>query len=336
MRTLILKRKEALHMFNLNNIPVPEVAIEQNASNKKFPTVGLKSILEGSDLLELLLNPSSSEEASKNKTDKQAIDNDINDLSSLNFDDLLKPNQTLVDHDYFEYDMSKINNGNNLNSTYGNACLRPNLWEKNEIFQGDQFNAEFLEIDTFLNEDDLNEDDIKFLDHLQSNDEVSKSIQLSVSDTPLSSPKQKDMISPESVQKSVRNIPTPSEPRPKISTLIDQWNEAEMNEMELDEAPLGKKYFHEKLQLQPTLKKSKKQFVPNELKDDKYWSRRNKNNLAAKRSRDTRRFKENQIVIAATYLEHDNETLRKQLEAATQKITRLEKRLEQYETTRNF
>lgn len=83
-------------------------------------------------------------------------------------------------------------------------------------------------------------------------------------------------------------------------------------------------------------KSQKKQFVPNELKDDKYWSRRNKNNLAAKRSRDTRRFKENQIVIAATYLEHDNETLRKQLEAATQKITRLEKRLEQYETTRNF
>lgn len=35
------------------------------------------------------------------------------------------------------------------------------------------------------------------------------------------------------------------------------------------------------------------QFVPDDLKDDKYWARRRKNNMAAKRSRDARRMKEN-------------------------------------------
>lgn len=341
-------------MFNLNSILVPDVAIEQQNSHKSFPTNGLKSILEGSDLLDILLNPPGSENnSSKDKSEKGStnfgdIDNEFNDLSCFNFDDLLKPNtKILVDHDYFEFDMSKINNDKDVNSTYGNACLKPNLWDKNEIFQGDQFNAEFLEIDTFLSENDLNEDDIKFLDHLQNNEEINKNspsqsgISLirttSVPDSKLSSPKQKDMISPEKIQ---RTIPLSlSEPRPKISTLIEQWDDdsSDMQMMdEEDDVPMTKKYLREKLQLQPTLKKSKKQFVPNELKDDRYWARRNKNNVAAKRSRDTRRFKENQIVIAATYLEHDNESMRKQLEAAQQKIARLEKRLEQFETPRNY
>jgi hypothetical protein len=38
--------------------------------------------------------------------------------------------------------------------------------------------------------------------------------------------------------------------------------------------------------------------VSEESKDDKYWERRRKNNLAAKRSRDARRAKENQVMMA--------------------------------------
>jgi len=41
------------------------------------------------------------------------------------------------------------------------------------------------------------------------------------------------------------------------------------------------------------------------LKDDKYWARRNKNNMAAKRSRDARRSKENQIAMRAAFLEKE-------------------------------
>ena len=35
--------------------------------------------------------------------------------------------------------------------------------------------------------------------------------------------------------------------------------------------------------------------VPEEKKDGRYWSRRIKNNVAARRSREARRLKENQI-----------------------------------------
>ena len=46
-------------------------------------------------------------------------------------------------------------------------------------------------------------------------------------------------------------------------------------------------------------------FVPDDMKDDKYWARRRKNNIAAKRSRDARRVKENQIALRAGFLEKE-------------------------------
>ena len=46
--------------------------------------------------------------------------------------------------------------------------------------------------------------------------------------------------------------------------------------------------------------------MPEELKDDSYWERRRKNNEAAKRSRDTRRAKEDEIAVRAVYLEQEN------------------------------
>jgi hypothetical protein len=45
-------------------------------------------------------------------------------------------------------------------------------------------------------------------------------------------------------------------------------------------------------------------------KDDAYWERRRKNNEAAKRSRDARRLKENEIAMRASYLEHENGQLK--------------------------
>jgi bZIP factor len=45
-------------------------------------------------------------------------------------------------------------------------------------------------------------------------------------------------------------------------------------------------------------------------KDSSYWERRRKNNAAAKRSRDTRRAKEQDIAIRAQYLENENNELK--------------------------
>lgn len=88
---------------------------------------------------------------------------------------------------------------------------------------------------------------------------------------------------------------------------------------------------NEDLKPQPLIKKSRKQFVPDDLKDDKYWARRRKNNLAAKRSRDARRMKENQIALRAGYLEKENVGLRQELERMKKENLILKNKLSKYE-----
>jgi len=63
----------------------------------------------------------------------------------------------------------------------------------------------------------------------------------------------------------------------------------------------------------PIQRKSRKTLVRVEDKDDKYWDKRRKNNMAAKRSREARRSRENQISLRASYLEKDNATLKEEL-----------------------
>lgn len=46
--------------------------------------------------------------------------------------------------------------------------------------------------------------------------------------------------------------------------------------------------------------------LPGHMKDDAYWERRRKNNEAAKRSRDLRRAKEDEVAIRCAYLEQEN------------------------------
>lgn len=50
------------------------------------------------------------------------------------------------------------------------------------------------------------------------------------------------------------------------------------------------------------------------MKDKRYWQRREKNNVAAKRSREARRIKENQIAMRARYLQSENDGLKLELQ----------------------
>lgn len=66
--------------------------------------------------------------------------------------------------------------------------------------------------------------------------------------------------------------------------------------------------------------------LPDSLKDDAYWERRRKNNEAAKRSRDARRAKEDEIAIRAALLEQENMRLRIEvaaLKAETDKLRQM-------------
>ncbi|KAM9411012.1 thyrotroph embryonic factor-like isoform 3-T5 [Salvelinus alpinus] len=77
--------------------------------------------------------------------------------------------------------------------------------------------------------------------------------------------------------------------------------------------PRKHKFSEEELKPQPMIKKAKKVYVPEDSKDEKYWQRRKKNNVAAKRSRDARRLKENQITVRAAFLERENTALRQEV-----------------------
>lgn len=62
---------------------------------------------------------------------------------------------------------------------------------------------------------------------------------------------------------------------------------------------------------------------PSDAKDQAYWERRRKNNLAAKRSRDARRSKEDEIAIRAAFLEQENVQLKWELTRLKSETTRL-------------
>nr|XP_022291222.1 D site-binding protein-like isoform X3 [Crassostrea virginica] len=59
--------------------------------------------------------------------------------------------------------------------------------------------------------------------------------------------------------------------------------------------------------------RSEKKPIPTDQKDTKYFERRKRNNLAAKKSRDARKAREDEIAIRASFLEKENAILRAQV-----------------------
>ncbi|XP_069463136.1 D site-binding protein [Ambystoma mexicanum] len=96
--------------------------------------------------------------------------------------------------------------------------------------------------------------------------------------------------------------------------------------------PRKHRFSEEDLKPQPIMKKARKIQVPEEQKDEKYWNRRYKNNEAAKRSRDARRLKENQITVRAAFLEKENAVLRQEVANIRQELSRYRNILSKYES----
>jgi len=63
--------------------------------------------------------------------------------------------------------------------------------------------------------------------------------------------------------------------------------------------------------------------VPDDKKDEAYWERRRKNNEAAKRSRDLRRMKEDEIAVRASFLEQENLKLKAQVTILKAELSKL-------------
>ena len=69
--------------------------------------------------------------------------------------------------------------------------------------------------------------------------------------------------------------------------------------------------------------RSEKKAIPDDLKDDKYYERRKRNNLAAKKSRDSRKAREDDIAIRANLMEKENAILRAQVATLREEATSL-------------
>ncbi|XP_045164661.2 transcription factor VBP-like [Mercenaria mercenaria] len=63
--------------------------------------------------------------------------------------------------------------------------------------------------------------------------------------------------------------------------------------------------------------------MPEEPRDDSYWEKRKKNNESAKRSREARRMKEEQIALRVVYLEQENLQLRTEVSLLKGEIEKL-------------
>ncbi|XP_063078467.1 TEF transcription factor, PAR bZIP family member b [Engraulis encrasicolus] len=132
-----------------------------------------------------------------------------------------------------------------------------------------------------------------------------------------------------------RVTPTPMDPE---EIEVDINYQPDPTDLVLSSVPGGElfnprkhRFSEDELKPQPMIKKAKKVFVPNDAKDDKYWSRRKKNNMAAKRSRDARRLKENQIAVRASFLERENAALRQEVAELRKDYTRCKSVLSRYE-----
>merc|ERR1711978_252470 len=103
--------------------------------------------------------------------------------------------------------------------------------------------------------------------------------------------------------------------------------------------PKTRNFDMEELRPQPIIKKRKKNSVPEEMKDERYWEKREKNKEATRRSREAKRLKENQIVLRAAYLEKENKVLKEELDNSNFEKSKLEteidilkRKLQKYES----
>ncbi|KAG5682013.1 hypothetical protein PVAND_011407 [Polypedilum vanderplanki] len=214
------------------------------------------------------------------------------------------------------------------------AFLGPNLWDKTLPYDTNLKVHQYADLDEFLSENGIPVDGLNGLpsSHLghsasmgngsggggggvtNNRNDLGLSLGLSAVTKRERSPSPSDCMSPD----TINNPPSPADSTFSMSSSRD-----------FD--PRTRAFSDEDLKPQPMIKKSRKQFVPDEMKDDKYWARRRKNNMAAKRSRDARRMKENQIALRAGYLEKENMNLHREVEQLKQENMELRARLSKYQ-----
>lgn len=206
------------------------------------------------------------------------------------------------------------------------AFLGPNLWEKTLSYDTD---LKYVDLDEFLSENGI---------PVEGGGGGGGGGGAGVTTVPTHKQPEQGRISPSSSsQQSLittkrERSPTPSEPMSPLNINPPSPADSTLSfaSSSRDFDPRTRAFSDEELKPQPMVKKSRKQFVPDGLKDEKYWARRRKNNMAAKRSRDARRLKENQIALRAGFLEKENIGLRQEMERLKKENLALRDRLSKF------
>ncbi|XP_029383913.1 HLF transcription factor, PAR bZIP family member b isoform X4 [Echeneis naucrates] len=244
-------------------------------------------------------------------------------------------------------------------STPQSAFLGPTLWDKTLPYDGDNFQLEYMDLEEFLSENGIpsspSHHPHPHHQHQHQPQPPPRQPPIMPQVPPTPAPSVMDLsnhastsvntsaVSPNCLHgsparaglPSSRNTPSPIDPD---SIQVPVGYEPDPADLALSSVPgqeifdpRKRKFSAEELKPQPMIKKARKVFIPDDLKDDKYWARRRKNNLAAKRSRDARRLKENQIAIRAGFLEKENSALRQEVADLRKELGRTKNILAKYE-----
>ncbi|XP_017337124.1 TEF transcription factor, PAR bZIP family member b isoform X1 [Ictalurus punctatus] len=237
------------------------------------------------------------------------------------------------------------------------ASLTPTIWDKTIPYDGENFHLEYMDLDEFLLENQipaaLEEELHKSLEQEAQGSpavpEVSAAVPQVPGETEKAAEVQKIKGEDESeiAEAQVMENATEPEDKPERATpspVNPEEIEVSVNfqpdpaDLVLSSIPGGElfnprkhRFSEDELKPQPMIKKAKKVFIPEDAKDERYWSRRKKNNLAAKRSRDARRVKENQIAVRANFLERENAALRQEVAELRKTCSRCKKIMALYE-----
>lgn len=268
---------------------------------------------------------------------------------------LENPMKLPLHHEAFSKEQEKEKNLEEERSAPQSAFLGPTLWDKTLPYDGDTFQLEYMDLEEFLSENGIPSSPAEHHhDQHQSHapprhppiiPQAPPTPASSVMDlsSHASTSVHTSIVSPNCLHNSParaglptsRNTPSPIDPD---SIHVPMSYEPDPADLALSSVPgqemfdpRKRKFSAEELKPQPMIKKARKVFIPEDLKDDKYWARRRKNNLAAKRSRDARRLKENQIAIRAGFLERENAALRQEVADLRKELGRTKNVLAKYE-----
>ncbi|XP_030066298.1 thyrotroph embryonic factor [Microcaecilia unicolor] len=218
------------------------------------------------------------------------------------------------------------------------ASLMPPIWDKTIPYDGESFHLEYMDLDEFLLENGIpSQLNLAVENPLLPVAELEEKESSGTSSSP-PSPSAAFKASDNTGSFSSHEQHTPSPINPEGVEVHVNFN-PDPSDLVLSSVPGGDlfdprkhKFTDKELKPQPMIKKAKKIYVPNEAKDEKYWTRRKKNNVAAKRSRDARRLKENQITIRAAFLEKENMALRFEVAELRKQVGKCKNVLSKYQS----